>query len=61
MADEIPVFKLEVSGETIEVPSELPLLPVRNTVVFPSTTRPLNIGRPLSVAARAFFEHMAAA
>ncbi len=48
---DIPIHKLEVSGELVEIPTELPLLPVRNTVVFPWTTRPLNVGRARSVTA----------
>src|SRR3989304_2430063 len=31
------------------LPSELPVLPLRQTVVFPLTIAPLSVGRPLSV------------
>ncbi|MEE8558253.1 MAG: endopeptidase La, partial [Myxococcota bacterium] len=48
---EVPELQLEVEGETLRIPAELPLLPVRNTVVFPGTTLPLAVGRPRSVAA----------
>jgi ATP-dependent Lon protease len=41
------------AGERIEVPELLPLLPVRDAVVFPGVTRPLAIGRPKSLAALA--------
>ena len=34
-----------------ELPAELPLLPLRNTAVFPMTQVPLTVGRPRSVAA----------
>ena len=48
---EVPEIQLEIEGETLRIPAELPLLPVRNTVVFPGTTLPLAVGRPRSVAA----------
>jgi len=41
------------AGERIDVPDILPLLPVRDAVVFPGVTRPLAIGRPKSLAALA--------
>ena len=41
----------EIDGESIQIPSELPLLPVRSTVLFPGTTLPLAVGRPRSAAA----------
>jgi len=40
-----------VGGERLELPEVLPLLPVRDAVVFPGVTRPLAIGRPKSLAA----------
>jgi ATP-dependent Lon protease len=42
-----------VGGERLELPEVLPLLPVRDAVVFPGVTRPLAIGRPKSLAALA--------
>ena len=39
---------LGVGGERLEIPEVLPLLPVRDAVVFPGVTRPLAIGRPRS-------------
>jgi ATP-dependent Lon protease len=42
-----------VGGEPLQIPSTLPLLPVRDAVVFPGVTRPLAIGRPKSLAALA--------
>jgi ATP-dependent Lon protease len=48
---ETPRIPVQLGGETLQVPAELPLLPVRNTVLFPGTTLPLNVGRPRSVAA----------
>jgi ATP-dependent Lon protease len=46
---EIPEFTLQIGGETLQIPAELPLLPVRNTVLFPGTTQPLSVGRPRSL------------
>ncbi|MCL4683342.1 endopeptidase La [Myxococcota bacterium] len=40
-----------VGGEALEIPEILPLLPVRDAVVFPGVTRPLAIGRAKSLAA----------
>ncbi len=48
---ELPEFTIDFGGETLRVPAELPLLPIRNTVVFPGTTRPMSVGRPPSLAA----------
>ncbi len=48
---EIPEFTIDLGGDQIRVPAELPLLSVRNTVVFPGTTLPLNVGRARSLAA----------
>ena len=35
-------------GQQVKVPSVIPLLPIRNIVVFPGTVMPLNIGRQKS-------------
>ncbi len=40
-----------MGGETLELPEVLPLLPVRDAVVFPGVTRPLAVGRARSLAA----------
>jgi ATP-dependent Lon protease len=40
-----------VQNEQIEVPRELPVLPVRDVVLYPGGTIPLQIGRPRSLAA----------
>ena len=48
---EIPEFSLQVGSESVSVPAELPLLSVRNIVLFPGTTQPLSVGRPRSLAA----------
>lgn len=38
-------------AKKIEIPSEVPVLPVRNTVIFPNAAVPLIVGRPKSLAA----------
>src|SRR2546421_11934887 len=36
------------NGQRLIIPNELPVLPIRNIVVFPGTVRPLNVGRQKS-------------
>ncbi|MHB9132524.1 MAG: endopeptidase La [Armatimonadota bacterium] len=45
---EEPSFNEGIEGE-IAIPEELPILPVRDTVVFPRTIAPLSVGKPRSV------------
>jgi len=40
-----------VGNERVRVPAELPILPVRDAVVFPGMNVPLSVGRPRSLAA----------
>jgi ATP-dependent Lon protease len=42
---------LGAGEERVEVPAVLPVLPVRDLVVFPGVTVPLSVGRPKSLAA----------
>ena len=42
---------IDVGQEQVEVPTLLPVLPVRDVVVFPGVTVPLAVGRPGSLAA----------
>ena len=42
---------IDLGQEQVWVPSELPVLPVRDVVVFPGVTVPLAIGREASLAA----------
>lgn len=48
---DVLTLQIQVGSESVTVPAELPLLPVRQTVIFPSTTLPLAVGRPRSAAA----------
>lgn len=37
-------------GEKLEIPEELPILPIRNTVLFPGVVIPITVGRQKSIA-----------
>src|SRR5574337_2003481 len=39
-----------MSEKTIRIPNELPILPVRDTVLFPGAVLPLTVGRESSLA-----------
>ena len=45
------MFEIRREDETVSVPEELPLLPLRDVVVFPYMIIPLLVGRPRSVEA----------
>src|SRR3954468_4303056 len=36
------------NGQKLTIPNQLPILPIRNIVVFPGTVMPLNVGRQKS-------------
>jgi ATP-dependent Lon protease len=44
-------IQITLGEETVEVPSVLPVLPVRDAVVFPGVTAPLSVGRARSLSA----------
>jgi len=46
-----PSRVIAIGEETLEVPTDLPVLPVRDAVVFPGMNMPLAVGRPRSLAA----------
>ncbi len=48
----IPVMNIEASRNTLkdsELPDTLPILPLRNAILFPSTVLPVAVGRPKSI------------
>ncbi|MGE5813500.1 MAG: LON peptidase substrate-binding domain-containing protein, partial [Acidobacteriota bacterium] len=54
MAEEVPINNQSAenqTGTTPQLPSELPVLPLRRSVVFPLTVAPLAVSRPVSVEA----------
>src|SRR3954454_7973040 len=41
-------IKTGTNGQRLTIPNLLPILPIRNIVVFPGTVMPLNVGRQKS-------------
>jgi ATP-dependent Lon protease len=44
-----PVIEEPLDEETVEIPRELPILPLRGVVFYPMTALPLTVGQPRSV------------
>src|SRR5262245_42413441 len=44
------VIRTGTNGQQLTIPNLLPILPIRNIIVFPGTVRPLNVGRATSKA-----------
>src|SRR3954462_7235096 len=44
------VIKTGANGQQLSIPSLIPILPIRNIIVFPGTVMPLNVGRAKSKA-----------
>src|SRR3954452_24332203 len=42
------VIRTGTNGQRLTIPNSLPILPIRNIVVFPGTVMPLNVGRQKS-------------
>jgi ATP-dependent Lon protease len=49
-SDTHTIIRSGVAAQQTSIPNTIPLLPIRNLVVFPGTVMPLNIGRPQSKA-----------
>src|SRR3954468_9889003 len=47
---EATTIRTGANGQRLVLPNIIPLLPIRNIVVFPGTVMPLNVGRPKSKA-----------
>src|SRR5947208_9955955 len=42
------VIRTGTNGQQLSIPNVIPILPIRNIVVFPGTVMPLNVGRQKS-------------
>ena len=49
-ADNDSIEIQDPAGESFRVPASLPLLPVRDVIIFPGVTVPLTVGRVMSIA-----------
>ena len=42
------IIRTGTNGQRLTIPNQIPILPIRNIVVFPGTVMPLNVGRQKS-------------
>ena len=47
----IPLNEDEAQADAVNIPDELPILPLRNTVLFPGVVIPITVGRDKSIKA----------
>src|SRR5688572_18910374 len=47
-SDDATTIRTGSNGQHLTIPNRIPLLPIRNIVVFPGTVMPLNVGRQKS-------------
>jgi ATP-dependent Lon protease len=49
MVDMVPIMPTDEELKEVDLPDELPILPIRNTVLFPGVVIPITVGRQKSI------------